>query len=95
MGAPIYVSPDSAKFAVTTQESTKLLAALQSNTELSNKKLGVLVGSFSAENIDFSYTYDGSQFLIVTITGKHGLHKFAPNDTIFDNVNDLIAKSVA
>jgi hypothetical protein len=96
MASPIYVSPNSAKWTLSQEQSTKLLAALQANRDITNKNLGVTVGSFTGENIDFSYTYEaGVSQLTLTIVAKHGLHKFAPNDTIFDNVNELINQSIA
>lgn len=94
MGAPIRVAPNTAEWPLTQDQATKLLAALESNTEIVNKTLGSIQGSFSAEGVEFAYHYLAGN-LILDIVAVHSFKaKVAGHDAIFDAVNDIITKSV-
>jgi hypothetical protein len=47
------------------------------------------IGSVTTSQISFDYTYDGTN-LSMTISGKHGLAKFASDSTIKEHIEALL-----
>jgi hypothetical protein len=74
----------------------KLLAALTARADITKKVLGALIGSFSAQGVDFSYTYAPNTGLLdVHIVAKHGFKaNIASNQIIFETLNTAIGAAL-
>lgn len=87
MAHPIYAEPNSASFQVAAAQYASLQAELHGDSRASHLVLDPTSGSATVENVDFSWAYDGTSNLVVTIVKKHGLlTEHYPNAAIFDTL---------
>jgi len=98
MATLVRIAPNTAQWPNFTEvQATKLLSALQNEASIVNKHLGMSVGSFSDQGVDFTYTYSAPmQILEVTIAAVHSIKaKIAGHDAIFGALDDAITKYLA
>jgi hypothetical protein len=68
-------------------------AAIDGSSEvLSHSASGSQLGSFSTSQVGFSYSYNGVDTMTLYVTAKHGLAKFASDDTIKARLLELLGK---
>lgn len=85
MPALLHYDPSGATFSpITPVQYTALIAAMKSNSQVTK----LTDNSCTVQGIvDFGWVYDGSNSLHVNIAAKHGKAHFAPNATIFDELD--------
>lgn len=88
---PIYVAPDTVKYVVSPTNYPALVEDLKGDKDATNFVEEPLGGSVTINNIDFKWSFDQVTFVSVTIVKKHGLMRFVPNATIFDQLSDVLA----
>lgn len=95
MSHPIYVPPKTATYTVTPPQYAALLAALHSNKEALNPVVNGNSGSVSYQSVEFSWAYDGTTALLVTIVAVHSwAAKVFGNAAIFDELNKQLISLV-
>jgi hypothetical protein len=96
MAFTISSDQNTGRWDITQAQADKLLGFLQANSDIKNKTLGALVGNFSAQNVDFSYTYAPNPgTLNVVIVKKHGLSGMASNPKVFSILDKDINQAIA
>lgn len=77
---------------MTADRFAKAKAVIESSAEVVSKsESGPQSGSFATGAVGFNYSYDGVTLCLV-VTAKHGLAKFASEDTIKDRLLALLAQ---
>ena len=85
MSSPIYIPPGAAEFTIAPAQYATLQTELHGDSRVSNLVLQASGGSATVENVDFSWSYDGTANLVVAIIKKHGFFaEHYPNAAIFD-----------
>lgn len=85
MPALLHYDPSGATFSpITPDQYAKLLEAMKADSQVTK----LTANSCTVQGIvDFGWVYDGSNSLHVNIAAKHGRAHFAPNATIFDELD--------
>ena len=91
MAAPLWVPPDSAKYALPPDKYAALLLALQQTKGASGLQVAANKGSVTFQKVTFSWNYDGTTELLVTITANHNFEaKLIGNEAIFGHLNEQL-----
>lgn len=87
----IYVPPNVAKYPLTPDKYALLVGALKANPQANHLTVVENSGNVSFQGVDFSWVFDGSGELTVTILNKHSLAaKLVGNEAIFSRLNDQL-----
>jgi hypothetical protein len=91
MAAPLWVPPDSARYALAPDKYAALLQALEQNTRASGLQVAANKGSVTFQKVTFSWDYNGVDELLVTITANHNFEaKLIGNEAIFGHLNEQL-----
>ena len=91
MAAPLWVPPDSARYAVPPDKYAALMLALTQNKGASGLQVATNQGSVTFQKVTFSWNYDGTSELLVTITANHNFEaKLIGNEAIFGHLNEQL-----
>jgi hypothetical protein len=91
MAAPLWVPPDSARYALPPDKYAALMLALAQNKGASGLQVAANKGSVTFQKVTFSWNYDGSSELLVTITANHNFEaKLIGNEAIFGHLNEQL-----
>jgi hypothetical protein len=91
----IYVPPNSQQYPITPGQYAELVESMKAHPEASKLVVSGNTGTVTFQKaIDFSWTYDGTAELLVTIVKDHSLvDRIAGNDAIFATLHEkLIAQ---
>lgn len=90
MSAPVFISPNQAKYELTPANYQALVTVLRTSKEVSNLVVGIdgQEGTLTAQGVDFAWTYDGQAELLLVIVKVHSwLARGAGNESIFGHIN--------
>jgi hypothetical protein len=91
MAAPLWVPPDSARYALPPNKYAALMLALAQNKGASGLQVAVNKGSVTFQKVTFSWNYDGTSELLVTITANHNFEaKLIGNEAILGHLNEQL-----
>jgi hypothetical protein len=91
MAAPLWVPPDSARYALPPDKYAALMLALAQNKSASGLQVAANKGSVTFQKVTFSWNYDGTSELLVTITANHNFEaKLIGNEAIFGHLNEQL-----
>jgi hypothetical protein len=91
MAAPLWVPPDSARYALLPDKYAALIQALEQNTRASGLEVATNRGSVTFQKVTFLWTYNGADELLVTITANHSFEaRLIGNEAIFGHLNELL-----
>lgn len=95
MPSLIYDPPGSARYPLTPDKYTALLAAIKANPQVSNSFVNGNTGVLTFDKITFGWTYDGASTLTVSITADHNWEaKIAGNQVIFEQLNAKLLATI-
>ena len=91
MAAPLWVPPDSARYALPPNKYAGLMLALAQNKGASGLQVAANKGSVTFQKVTFSWNYDGTSELLVTITANHNFAaKLIGNEAILGHLNEQL-----
>jgi len=91
MAAPLWVPPDSARYALPPNKYAALMLALAQNKGASGLQVAANKGSVTFQKVTFSWNYDGTSELLVTITANHNFEaKLIGNEAILGHLNEQL-----
>jgi hypothetical protein len=91
MAAPLWVPPDSARYALPPDKYTALIQALEHNTRASGLEVAANQGSVTFQKVSFQWNYNGADELLVAITANHNFEaRLIGNEAIFGHLNEQL-----
>jgi hypothetical protein len=87
----LWVPPNSAKYRLTPDKYAALIQALKENKDASDLQVTANRGSVTFQKVTFSWTYNGTDELLVTITADHNFKaKLIGNEAIFEHLSEQL-----